>query len=78
MNIRAKFSCQQIVTTDWGLSKQVKINFQALYDDKTEENRRFSKATPSGELWMIVDNPDVVKAFVPGKSYYLDFTPVEA
>jgi len=77
MNIRAKFSCQQVVTTDWGASKQVMINFQAVYDDKTEENRRFSKSTPSGDLWMIVDNPDAVKAFEPGKYYYLDLTPVE-
>lgn len=49
--------------------------FQAVYDQTLPEDRRYAKYTPSGELRILVDNPNVT--FVPGKSYYLDFTLVE-
>lgn len=49
--------------------------FSAAYDDGTPENQRFSKATPSGSIEMLVDNPEALKQFEIGKSYYLDFTP---
>jgi hypothetical protein len=47
-----------------------------VYDHTTEENRRFTKATPFGELRMRVDNPAV--KFDTGVFYYLDFTAVPA
>jgi hypothetical protein len=41
-------------------------------DPKTEgENERFHKYTPSGELWMNVDNPNVFDFFKPGSYVYL-------
>lgn len=50
--------------------------FAAVYDTSTEENRRFTKATPWGDLKMRVDNPDV--QFTIGTIYYLDFSEVPA
>lgn len=41
------------------------------------ENKAFWEATPSGELWMHINNPEGVKRFEVGKEYYLDFTPAE-
>ena len=38
-----------------------------------EENKSFASATPSGEIWMMIDNPDAVKYFLIGKEYYVDF-----
>lgn len=35
------------------------------------ENQAFHKYTPSGELWMQVDNPDVFGFFEPGAYVYL-------
>jgi len=35
------------------------------------ENARFHKYTPSGELWMDVDNPEVFGFFEPGAFVYL-------
>ena len=49
--------------------------FQAAYDATVPEDQRYAKYTPSGDLRIQVDNPNVT--FVPGKQYYIDFTPVE-
>lgn len=38
-------------------------------------NRKWSKATPSGELKMSITNPDAIDALEVGKQYFLDFTP---
>lgn len=75
MAVRAKFRCS--VVEDYGYSKKVKL--AAVYPSEEErgslsENESFNKATPSGELWMTIDNPAASIQFEPGKSYYLDFT----
>lgn len=49
--------------------------FYPQYDPTVPEDQRYARYTPSGELRITVDNPSVV--FVPGKQYYLDFTPVD-
>ncbi|MGW1801528.1 hypothetical protein ACWCQN_37835 [Streptomyces sp. NPDC001984] len=49
--------------------------FTAMYDTSIPEDQRYAQATPSGSLQIQVDNPAV--SFEPGRSYYLDFTPVE-
>ena len=45
--------------------------------DELEENQRFNKASPSGELSITIDNPAAQGFLQPGKSYYLDFSPAE-
>lgn len=75
MAVRAKFRCTCI--EDYGTSKKVKLS--AVYDPAGEgENARFTKATPSGEMWMTVDNPAASIQFEPGKTYYLDFSEAPA
>ena len=76
--IRAKFRCTREITTKWNPDHEGdrSYEFTAVYDDKTPENQRFAKATPSGQLTIAVSNPAV--SYVPGKEYYLDFTPVDA
>lgn len=72
--VRAKFRCDK-VTQHAGYGGSLgsrEISFTAQCADDVEENRRFHKATPSGSLHIVVDNPAVT--FDPGKSYYLDFT----
>jgi hypothetical protein len=49
--------------------------FTAVYDQNVPEDQRYCEATPSGQVTIRVDNPAV--EFVPGRYYYLDFTPVE-
>jgi len=76
MATRAKFQCVSI--EDYGQSK--KVNLSAVYEGSlgdNVENRRFTQATPWGEIKMTVDNPAASCQFQPGKQYYVDFNPVD-
>lgn len=76
MNVRAKFRCNAV--EDYGYSKKIKL--APVYQGplgENEENRRFTQATPSGEFWMTVDNPNIDGFFKPGDEYYLDVTRAE-
>ena len=42
------------------------------------EDRRFNKATPSGEFWMQVDNPAALEVLKLGQVFYIDMIPVPA
>ena len=72
--VRAKFTCQE-VTQYIGTSKKVRLT---PVTGGSDEDKLFWKYTPVGELSMTIDNPPASDMFVPGKTYYLDFTPVEA
>lgn len=75
--VRAKFRCLSITHfADNGTDPQAEIRFHAVYGTG-EENKSWSKWTPSGELKMMVTNPSAIEAFELGKSYFLDFTPAE-
>lgn len=71
---RAKFNCQSSTTHAWSADAKT-YRFQAAYDPDLPEDQRFAKATPSGSLEILVDNPNV--QFKLGANYYLDITPVE-
>ena len=76
MSVRAKFCCQSVEChTSEHTSGPRTYRFAAQYDPNVPEDVRYAKYTPVGELRIKVDNP--VVSFEPGKSYYLDFTPVE-
>lgn len=73
MDILAKFKVTHI--TDFGLQKEV--NMQPVIGD-SEENKSFSKYTPSGNLSMRIDKEtQASEAFEVGKNYYLKFSPAE-
>jgi hypothetical protein len=69
MNVIAKMSVSSV--EDYGQSR--KIKFSCVHDaaiNKDEpENRAFTKATPSGEAWMTIDNRFVWDAFKPQSDY---------
>ena len=73
--VRAKFMCQEIRHTHYGTATTIILRPQ--YDQSIEEDKRFAKATPSGEVTMFVDNPPAQAFFELGKSYYLDFSKAE-
>lgn len=76
MKVRAKMIVSEVTKTQYG-AEVVKLN--AVYSDKTNaEDNTYSKATPSASLEMQVDNEAVHGAFVPGKKYYVDFTPADS
>lgn len=71
--VRAKFKVTAIEYYHYSPGS-ARVKLSAIHDTTTPENERFSKATPSGELSMMIDNPPAVQEFQLGKSYYLDFT----
>lgn len=72
---RAKFKLAEITHVSWNPNTR-RVKFSTEYDPSLPEDQRFSNATPSGEITMIVDNPVAVARLEIGKSYYVDFTPI--
>jgi hypothetical protein len=73
MAVRAKFRC---ITKHLVYGTSVKYTFAPQYQPDVPEDQKYEKATPQGELWMVVDNPAV--SFELGKDYYLDLAPADA
>lgn len=71
--MRAKFTVQSVKEFGYG-GKEAELN--AVYSGNAEDNE-FAKATPSGSIKITVDNPAAKDFLVPGKSYYVDFTPAD-
>lgn len=69
--MRAKFSVVSVKEYGYG-GKEAELS--AVHSGSPEDNQ-FAKATPSGSIKMTVDNPVAKDFLVPGKSYYVDFTP---
>ncbi len=72
MSVVAKFRVSSI--EDFGYSRQIKL--RAVYEGalgENEENKRFTKATPDGEVKMTVDNPYASEQFQVGDEWYLHF-----
>lgn len=70
--VRAKFMVQEIRNHSHNCGTTIILRPQ--YDTTVEEDKRFAKSTPSGELSMFVDNPPAQEFFEMGKTYYLDFS----
>ena len=72
MSVKAKFVCNSVIDTDYGFGHGSRtVKFNAVYD-QNGENASFSKATPSGDLNMIIDKETpAYDHFKPGQSYYL-------
>jgi len=79
MTVRAKMKCYGVDHLKDGDPNNVfaEIRLMPVYDDGSDENKSWSKYTPSGEVRLHVTNPEAIAAFVPGKFFYVDFTPVE-
>ncbi len=68
MTVRAKVTCQGI--------KDNAVSFTTVYEPNgpSDENMRFTKATPWGEIRLGIDNPTARDQFEVGKQYYVDFS----
>lgn len=70
--IRAKFRCDEIAQTVNG--SQIRLS---PVTSGSEENANFFKWTPTGKIDMGIVNSEVANQFVPGKDFYVDFTPAD-
>lgn len=77
--MRAMFQCSNLeeFKNQDGEIVQETISMTAVIADDNPEHNQFSEATPSGELVMMVSNPEAFGFFECGKDYYLDFSPAE-
>lgn len=73
--VRAKFQVTAITSHSWGGTE---IVLEPRYDSSIPEDRRFSDATPSGKMTMLINNPAAVDQLKLGQFFYVDFTPVPA
>ena len=78
MNVLARFRCIEIkhLVTGSPTDQMATITLIPVYNDG-KGNESWSKYTPSGKLEMNVTNPSAIAAFELGKSYQLEFTPIE-
>lgn len=79
--VRAKFRCTSKTSRtsagSYGEPKPVDTEEVTLNAVSGEENKEWSKWTPSGELRMQITNPAALAQFEVGKDYFLDFSPAE-
>jgi hypothetical protein len=77
MKTRAKFVCTSIgkgIVQKPGEKMDTIADSVVMVPVYSEENREWSKYTPSGELKLYISNPALEGAFQVGKEYYLDIT----
>ena len=70
--VRAKFTLTKLDPNTPGTSAT--CTWQPVYDPTIEEDRRFSQATPSGALTMLIDNSEVLRGLAVGQQFYLNMT----
>jgi len=83
--MRAKLRLQSVEQLSNGLAPGVtaeKLTFSAVCSkgfgpNGESEDNTFARYTPTASLTMHVNNPDLIGKFVPGASYYVDFTPAD-
>ena len=76
--MRAKLRVSGVVPYDGGenLSFSAVSKNEGYPEDGSDENNTFAKFTPSAELNMTVNNPNLLGKFEVGQEFYVDFTPV--
>lgn len=75
MLVRGKFKVTHVTRTCYSPTAAA-LKLDAVYSNSPEDNS-YSAATPSGSIEMYVSNPAAVEKLALGKSFYVDFTPVD-
>jgi hypothetical protein len=68
MNVRAKFKVTSVEHMEGG---QASVKLTAVHGN---DNRTWTKWTPSGELRLSITNPGATEQFKPGAFVFLDFS----
>ncbi len=74
-DVRGKFKVTTITTRD-SFTPYAEIQLDAVHSDTPEDNS-YAQATPNGSISMTVTNPKAIDKLPLGKSFYVDFTPVD-
>lgn len=71
MTVRAKFKVLSVTESEGNLKS---ARLQPVTSG-SPENAEFYKWTPGGQIELSTMNPAAAEQFVPGKEFYVDFTP---
>lgn len=71
--VRAKFRCTSVTKHE----NAAETVCMSPVTSGSDENKEWSKYTPSGELKMTITAEGAVGVFQPGKSYRIDITEAE-
>lgn len=74
MAVVAKFQVTKVAKTLYGATE---VTLTPQYDQNIDEDRRFAKATPSGTIQLLIDNPPAADQLGIGKFFYVNFTEIE-
>lgn len=72
MTVRAKFRCNEVKLSEHG----AEVTLRPVVGN-SDENARFYKATPGGQIQLSTINEQAAAQFKPGRDYYVDFTPAD-
>lgn len=76
MSVRAKFRVMGINHVYTGAQDKQPVDIRlAPVWEQDGVNRKWSQATPSGEIKMLITNPEAADQFELGREYFVDFTP---
>ncbi len=78
--MRAKVYCKQVTKHMHGEEVTFVPVCGKQGTDNVDEDNTYSKYTPSGEIKLMITNPELLGKFIPDHKscYYVDFTPVPA
>ena len=75
MSVRGKFTVASVTDHNTGTSgDSAAPGLAERRDPAATAIRDFWKYTPAGTLDITISYPDTAEQFVPGKSFYIDFT----
>lgn len=77
MRAKLQVSDVQSSTTSERLSLRAVCKSGAYLADGSDEDNSFARWTPSAELTMTINNPDLLGKCKVGDKFYVDFTPAE-
>lgn len=79
IKMRAKLRVSSVIKGDGyeDLLLNAVAKSDAYPEDGSDENNSFARWTPSAELKMTVNNPDLFGQFTEGQEFYVDFTPAQ-
>lgn len=72
MNVRAKFKVTSVTHHE---GEQAEVKLTAVHGN---DNRTWTKWTPSGELRLSITNPGATEQFKPGACVFIDFSEAPA
>lgn len=74
--VRAKVTVDERKEMKWNPSAR-ELTMRCVHASEIPEDQKFSQATPSGHITLLIDNPAALEKLPMGKTFYVDFIPAD-